>query len=31
MMRKVIDNIFVRLERRFLLGLTAEASVPEIG
>ena len=30
MIRKLLDEIFVRLERRFLLGLEAEASAPEI-
>lgn len=31
MTRKVVYNILVRSERRFLLGLKAEASAPEIG
>lgn len=31
MIHKFVDNIFVRPERRFLLGLKAEAFAPEIG
>jgi hypothetical protein len=31
MIHKLVDDFFVRSERCFLLGLTAEASAPEIG
>ena len=31
MIHTFVDNIFVRLERRFVLGLKAEASASEIG
>jgi hypothetical protein len=30
MIHKLVDNIFVRAERRFLLDLKVEASAPEI-